>query len=147
MVYAQSVIVDLTMFPMGDFKAKTSKVTGFATKNGAAFEAKNVVVDLKSLSTTGNLPVREKHMKEKYLQVDKFPTATLVSAKGTGGKGTGIIRIKGQEKPIEGTYKEVGKTIEAEFNIYMSEFGIADVNFKGVGVEDKIVVHVVLPVK
>jgi polyisoprenoid-binding protein YceI len=144
-VHAQSVTVDIVMNPMGDFKAKTDKVTGNAVKKGASFEASNVVVDLKSLKTERD--GRDTHMKEKYLQVDKFPTATLISAKGTGGKGTGKIRIRGIEKDISGTYKEVGKNIEAQFPLKLSDFGINDVGYKGVGVEDKVTVHIVLPVK
>ncbi|MNT82283.1 YceI-like domain protein [compost metagenome] len=86
-------------------------------------------------------------MKDKYLQVSKFPDATLVSAKGTGGKGTGKIRIKGIEKDIAGTYKINGKMLEAEFPLTLSEFQIKDIDYMGVGVEDKVTLHVVVPVK
>ena len=34
------------------------------------------------------------HAKDKYLEVKKFPTVTLVEASGVGGKGTGKIKIK-----------------------------------------------------
>jgi Uncharacterized conserved protein len=142
-VNAQSVVVDVTLNPMGDFKAKTSDVKGSIVKQGDGFEAKDVVVSLKNLKT--GLDTRDKHMKDKYLEVNKFPDATLVSAKGSGGKASGIMRIRGTEKPVSGTYKISGNNVDGEFKLKLSDFGIADVNYKGVGVEDEVTVHVQAP--
>ena len=142
-VNAQSVVVDVTLNPMGDFKAKTNEVKGSIVKQGDGFEAKDVVVSLKNLKT--GLETRDKHMKEKYLEVNKFPDATLVSAKGSGGKATGLMRIRGTEKPVSGTYKISGNNVDGEFKLKLSDFGISDVSYKGVGVEDEVTVHVQAP--
>jgi polyisoprenoid-binding protein YceI len=81
------------------------------------------------------------------LETTKFPEAVLVSAKGKGGKGTGKIKIRGVEKDISGTYKVQGKVLSADFKLNLSDFGMTDINYMGVGVEDTVTLHVTLPVK
>lgn len=142
--FAQSVSVDVVLNPMGDFKAKTADVKGTATVKGDEVSASNIIVNLKTLKT--GVELRDKHT-QKHLQTDKFPEAVLVSATGKGGKGTGKIKIKGVEKDIAGTYKIEGKTLKAEFKLTLSDFGIKDINYMGVGVEDEIKLAVSVPVK
>lgn len=141
---AQSVVVDVVLNPMGDFKAKTSEVSGTATVNGDTVSAENIVVNLQSLKT--GVELRDKHTL-KHLDVKKYPEAILVSATGKGGKGTGKIKIRGIEKDIAGTYKVDGKTLKAKFKLKISDFGIGDINYMGVGVEDEITLLVSVPVK
>lgn len=143
-VSAQSAMVDVVLNPMGDFKAKTSAVTGFATQKGDEITAENIVVNLKSLKT--GVELRDKHT-QKHLETGKFPEAVLLSAKGKGGKGVGKIKIRGIEKDISGTYKVAGKKLQAKFKVKLSDFGITDINYMGVGVEDEATVTVVVPVK
>lgn len=144
MSFAQSVSVDVVLNPMGDFKAKTSDVKGFATVKGDEVSASNITVNLKNLKT--GVELRDKHT-QKHLQTDKFPEAILVSATGKGGKGTGKIKIKGVEKDIAGTYKVEGKTLKAEFKLSLPDFGITDINYMGVGVEDEVKLAVSVPIK
>ncbi|MFS4457665.1 YceI family protein [Bdellovibrio sp. HCB2-146] len=141
---AQEATVDVTLNPMGDFKGKTSDVKGNATVKGDEVSATNIVVNLKNLKT--GVELRDKHT-QKYLDTGKFPEAVLLSAKGKGGKGTGRIRIRGVEKDISGTYKVEGKTLKAQFDLNIADFGIKDINYMGVGVEDKITLNVSVPVK
>jgi polyisoprenoid-binding protein YceI len=144
LTFAQSVSVDVVLNPMGDFKAKTSDVKGFATVKGDEVTASDVRVNLKSLKT--GVEVRDKHT-QKHLQTDKFPEAILVSATGKGGKGKGKIKIKGIEKDIAGTYKVDGKVLNAEFPLNLTDFDIKDINYMGVGVEDQVKLKVSIPVK
>lgn len=141
---AQSVVVDVVLNPMGDFKAKTGDVKGSATVKGDEVSAENIVVNLKSLKT--GVELRDKHT-QKYLDTKTHPEAVLVSATGKGGKGTGKIKIKGVEKEIAGTYKVEGKMLKADFKLTLSDFDIKDINYMGVGVEDEITLHVAVPVK
>lgn len=141
---AQSVVVDVVLNPMGDFKAKTSDVKGEAVVNGDTVSASNIVVNLKNLKT--GVELRDKHT-QKHLGTDKFPEAVLVSATGKGGKGTGKIKIRGIEKDIAGVYKVDGKTLKAKFKLTLSDFGIEDINYMGVGVEDEVTLNVSVPVK
>ncbi|WII73699.1 YceI family protein [Bdellovibrio sp. 22V] len=141
---AQSVTVDVVLNPMGDFKAKTSDVKGSAVVKGDEVSAENIVVNLKGLKT--GVELRDKHT-QKHLDTTKFPEAVLVSATGKGGKGKGKIKIRGVEKDVEGTYKVEGKVLKADFKLNISDFGISDINYMGVGVEDEVTLHVAVPVK
>ena len=79
--------VDVKVTPMGSFKAKTNEVTGFATVTGDTVKAENIKAKVKNMKT--GLPLRDKHMTEKYLEVSKYPEVILLSAEGKGGKGKG----------------------------------------------------------
>ena len=141
---AQSAAVDVVLNPMGDFKAKTSDVKGFATVKGDEVSAENIVVNLKTLKT--GVELRDKHTL-KHLEVTKFPEAVLLNAKGKGGKGTGKIKIRGVEKDISGTYSVNGKVLNAQFKLNLPDFDLKDINYMGVGVEDEITLHVAVPIK
>lgn len=143
--FAQSsAIVDVTLNPMGDFKAKTSQIKGFAVVKGDTVSAQNIVVSLKSLKT--GVELRDKHTL-KYLEVGKHPNAVLLSAVGKGGKGQGKIQIKGIVKDIKGTYQVDGGFLKARFALKLSDFGITDISYMGVGVEDEVMLNVAVPIK
>ena len=139
-----SAVVAVKLSPAGSFKAETREVKGSAVHEGSKFTAKNIVVDLKSLNS--GISLRDDHAKNKYLEVGKHPSAILVSATGENGKGSGVIKIKGIEKPISGTYKVKGKELEAEFDLKLSDFGITGIKYMGVGVSDLVKVTVSVPV-
>jgi polyisoprenoid-binding protein YceI len=141
-LFAQ-VTVDVVLNPMGNFNAKTESISGNAVMNGTDVSAQNIKVDLRTLKT--GLELRDKHT-QKYLNTAQHPEAILSIGKGKNGKGVGRIKINGQEKEIKGTYKVTGKNLQADFNINISEFNIKDVNYMGVGVEDKVKIHVIIPI-
>jgi len=142
--WSQEAAVDIKLRPAGSFKGKSSEVKGFATQKGDEVEAKDINVVLKNITT--GIKLRDEHTR-KYLEVEKFPDATLVSAKGKGGKGEGIIRIRGIEKPIAGTYKVEGGKLMAEFPIKLSEFNISGIKYMGIGVDDNAKINVTVPVQ
>lgn len=139
-----SAIVDVTLNPMGDFKAKTTQIKGFAVVKGDMVSAQNIIVSLKGLKT--GVELRDKHT-VKHLEVQKHPHAVLISAVGKGGKGQGKIQIKGIVKDIKGTYQISGGFLKARFPLKLSDFGITDINYMGVGVEDEVMLNVAVPVK
>ncbi len=142
--YAEtSANVDVKLSPAGFFKLVTKDVKGKAIKNGNAVSAENIVVVLKNVNS--GISLRDEHTKNKYLEVSKFPDATLVSAKGENGKGTGVIKIKGIEKPISGTYTVKGNELAAQFDLKLSDFGIKGIKYMGVGVNDLVKVSVNVP--
>lgn len=144
LTWAASAVVDVSLSPAGSFKGKTIDIKGFASKKGDEVSAQNIVVNLKSLKT--GIELRDKHT-QKHLETDKFPEAVLLSAKGKDGKGVGKIRIRGIEKDISGTYKINGHELNAEFKLNLADFKITNVKYMGAGVEDEVVLHVVVPVK
>ncbi len=143
----QNVKVYVTLFPAGDFVAATNDVTGSVEINSAMeINAKDIKVNLNSIKT--GLELRDDHAKNKYLDVKKFPEAILVSATGKNGKGTGILRIKGKDAKVDGTYSLANNNtlLKAVFTTKLSNFDINDINYKGVGVEDDIKLEVAVPV-
>lgn len=142
---AASVVADVSLTPAGDFKAKIDDIKGECVMDGETIKASQIVVDLRNLKT--GLPLRDKHAKEKYLEVEKFPTTMAISAMGKDGKGKAKIKLKDIEKEVDGTYKIDGNEVKADFQIKLSDFKITGIKYMGIGVDDEVKVHVVLPIK
>lgn len=142
---AQSVEVNLKISPAGSFVAKTTKVTGKAKQAGGKVTASGIQVDLSSLDT--GIKLRDDHMKNKYLEIEKFPKAELSLGEGEGGKGKGKLKVHGVEKEINGTYEVKGKTVEATFEISLSEYNISGIRYMGAGVKDKAQVKAIIPLE
>jgi len=142
--WAQIASVQVSLRPAGSFIGKSSSVQGFAQQKGDHVEAHNIIVNLQNLET--GITLRNEHTK-KHLDTEHFPTAVLVSAQGKNGKGTGIIKIKGIEKPITGSYEIHGKTLIATFKLNLSDFKIDHIKYMGVGVADEVQISVEVPVR
>jgi polyisoprenoid-binding protein YceI len=142
--FAQEAIVNVVLHPAGSFKAKTTQVKGNVTKKGTGFDAANIVVDLRNLDT--GIGVRDTHTK-KHLEVEKYPEAILVQAHGEDGKGTGVIRIKGIEQKIAGTYELSGTNLVAHFPLKLSDFKIEGIKYMSIGVDDNVTLDVTVPIK
>ena len=143
-VFAASATVDIKLTPAGGFTGKTSDVKGVVKKVGTKFVAQNIVVNLKSLKT--GMGLRDKHTQD-HLGTNQFPEAILVKAEGENGKGKGIIKIRGIDKLVTGTYKVNGKDLVATFPIKLSDFKIEGIRYMGVGVKDQATVNVTVPVQ
>jgi hypothetical protein len=141
---AASVKVYVSLSPAGDFVAETESVVGNAVvgDNGAV-EATNIRVPVKSLKSGINL--RDQHMINKYLEADKYPDVILKIAKGAGGKGEAVLVIKGKEGKVNGTYGTSATSLKAEFSLKLPDFGITDISYKGIGVEDEVKVVAIVP--
>lgn len=139
------VVALVNLSPAGNFQAKSSTVQGTAKMTGDEVKASNVKIPLNTLKT--GIELRDKHMKEKYLETQTHPDAELIEASGKGGKGRGKLKLHGIEKEVSGTYKIVGgKELEAEFPIKLSDYGITGIKYMGVGVKDEVKITVTLPV-
>jgi len=131
---------------------------GFLRINGSggAAEGKIDVTDSKasgSLSvkladyTTG-LDLRDHHMKEKFLETNKFPTATLlINAQAfTPGKEStisGDLTIKGATKPVKVAFTLSGKSLSAKFKLSIKDYPAIGVpSHLGVTVADEVGVTV-----
>jgi hypothetical protein len=143
-VRAQTAIVDVSLSPAGSFKIKSSDVRGYATESKGNVEASNIKVGLNKIQT--GITLRDAHAK-KRLDVEKYPDAELLSARGTGGKGEAQIKIKNISRKVFGTYKIEASHLVATFPIKLSDFQINDVQYMGVGVEDSVQVNVTVPIK
>lgn len=145
--FAQSpgVTVALKMSPIGSFEAKSSALKGVAKKAGAGITASGITLPLSTLTT--GMGLRDNHMKDKYLEVKKYPEAVVTMASGSGGKGKAKLKMRGVEKEVEGTYKVVGAFVEAQFEIKLSDFNITGIRYQGIGVKDTAQVTAVVPLQ
>jgi polyisoprenoid-binding protein YceI len=108
--------------------------------------------DLKYLNT--GIDLRDEHMKEKYLEVAKFPTAKLVIKaipikaedldKNIRKDFSGSLTLHGTTKEISGTadYNGSAKKINAQFKVELSDFGIAIPEHLGIKVSKTAEVEV-----
>lgn len=138
------VVLKFKMFPGSDFNAKSSNVKGSAKLVGTKVIAENISVPISSLDT--GMELRTKHMKEKYLEMNKFPEAKLIRGEGENGKGKGLFEIHGEKKEVAGDYKINGNELTADFTLKMSDFKIAKVKYLGIGVGDDVKVTVTVPI-
>ncbi|MGA7124629.1 MAG: YceI family protein [Polyangiaceae bacterium] len=109
-----------------------------------------ITVPLTNLST--GIGLRDKHMKEKYLEVPKFPAATLSVARSAlkipaGGDKVetdvpSTVTLHGQTKPVTVHYdaKRDGASIVSHgtFRINMNDFGITVPVYLGVTVKPDV---------
>jgi polyisoprenoid-binding protein YceI len=130
--------------PKGSFSVKGTKVTG-----DAAF-------DLSTLDT--GIKMRNEHMKKKYLEIEKFPTAKLTvqeltlttpidastAAQKVPFKGT--INIHGVDKPVAGTSqiekKGADVSVTSDFELKTSDFAISTPSFAGITMAESVTVNV-----
>lgn len=141
---ASEATFDIHLIPAGDFTGKTSDVSGFAVVSGKKVTAENIRVSLKSIKT--GVELRDTHTR-RHLDADKFPEAILVKGEGENGVGSGLLKIKGIEKKVAGTYKVVGSELSAQFKIKLSDFKISGIKYMGIGVDDDVTLNVKVPFK
>lgn len=108
-------------------------------------------VDLNTLET--GMDLRDKHMKEKYLEVGKYPKASLTVtgvpiAKDGAFKFAGKLTLHGQTKPIDGDclVKDV-INFECKFKISLPDYGIAIPDWKGVTVAKDVSLVIAIVIK
>jgi polyisoprenoid-binding protein YceI len=139
----------------GSFEAKTKKVSG---EVGSAPDASGAVpgavkVDLQTLET--GIGVRDRHMRDKYLEVNKGPEFAVATIEGIKidkkeGKTSfnGTLLLHGQRKEISGTAEvkeQSGRIrVQAEFPLSVSQFAIPQPTYLGVGVTAQIQVKVTM---
>jgi polyisoprenoid-binding protein YceI len=109
-------------------------------------------VPLAKLDT--GISLRNKHMREKYLEVQRFPAATLVvraaslklpaAGKSTTSTADGEVTIRDKTKttPVKYTVTEVGGRykVAGEFTINIKDYGIEVPSYLGVTVKPVVTV-------
>ena len=131
--------------PRGNFTVDGKKVTG------------TVLFDLTSLDT--GIETRTHHMKEKYLETEKFRDAKLTVSQMTLPQDlateqfsadqvpfTGSLLLHGVERPVSGIVKidKAGGKISmaAQFGLKISDYKIAVPSFAGITMADDVQVAV-----
>ena len=98
------------------------------------------------------IDLRDKHMKETYLETPKYPEATLtvealpykIGQSSFEGEFSGTLNLHGQQKPVRGdiaiSYLKDSDTVqmEASFPIKIDDFGIDIPSYAGIKVADTV---------
>lgn len=98
------------------------------------------------------IPLRDTHMKEKYLETAKFPISKIVITKVTHFDPSlneqesdfeGLLTVRGMQKPIKDGKLKVSKKgdgyrVEATFTTKISDFEIPLPKYAGVAVRDDL---------
>ena len=148
------VVVTCQLTVGGSFEARAAAVAGeMRSAPGNRLEGR-LQVDLRSIET--GIALRDRHMKETYLEVAKpgFDRAVLEQIQLERMNGstpfTGLLTLHGRQRPIAGTamLQETrdGLRVDAEFPVRLSEFAIAEPTYLGVGVTPEVRVRVSLNV-
>jgi len=127
--------------PQGDLQINDGSVTG------------ELKMDVTSFST--GIDMRDHHMKEKYLEVEKFPTATLTIKKASiGDAGSlpkdidfeGDLTLHGVTQPVKGK-AHVEKdgpnfSFNANFPVKITDHKIDIPSYGGIKVADEVTIEV-----
>ena len=86
--------------------------------------------------------VRTDHMRDKYLEVAKYPKAALKldPMPEVGGAFTGKLTLHGVEKPIAGKADKTSTCYAFKFDVNSPDFGIAEASYKGITIAKTIAV-------
>jgi len=152
------VSVKCPMTVGGSFDATTSALTGMLTASTArpsGFDG-SLAVDLRTIDT--GIALRNDHLKEKYLEVDKaagYEQAVLsdvvlqgLNADAPTGKGsfTGSLMLHGVKKTVTGPAEirqaGTGWRVRASFPVNLPDYNIDKPRYLGVGVKDTVQVSV-----
>ena len=140
-----SVEIAVSLSPAGSFTAQSAQVKGQAEKIGAdSYSARDVTLEVSTLKT--GIELRDKHMRDKYFEAQKYPKATLKSGKGQDGRFEGALEVHGKTTKVSGDYTVSGHDVVGKFKTKLSDYGISEPRYLGVGVEDEVEVTVKLPV-
>jgi polyisoprenoid-binding protein YceI len=141
----------------GSFEAHTSAITGRLAIDQSQPGALSgeLQVDLKTLDT--GIALRNTHLREKYLEIGKgngFDRAVLSEIVVSGpdlaaGSGKGpfkaVLALHGTRKPVSGEVRLTpagGQVkVDATFPVQLSEFGVPEPRYLGVGVRDQVQVR------
>lgn len=152
------VSVKCPMTVGGSFDATTSALTGMLTTSTArpsGFDG-SLAVDLRTIDT--GIALRNDHLKEKYLEVDKaasYQQAVLsdvvlqgLNVDAPTGKGsfTGSLMLHGVKKTVTGPAEirqaGTGWLVRASFPVNLPDYNIDKPRYLGVGVKDTVQVSV-----
>lgn len=168
LVVASAALAGWTALPEGNTAGFHGKATGGLKLVGTTKEVsvvddgKTVTVTVPLANVTTGIALRDRHMKEKYLDVAKHPTATLVvpvaslPKPGVGpvapGSVKGVLTIKGVAREVavgySGGCRDDGVCdVHGEIPIDIRHYGIVVPSYLGVTVKPDVTIVVDLKVK
>lgn len=131
---------------------KSDELVGSISSDNTENFTGSLVLNIKSLDT--GIEMRDKHMKEKYLEVEKYPTATLkVLGLPKIAIGKSLKKTYSWPLSLHGVEKNVDVEVDmknstegyignAEFSLKLSDFNIIIPTYLGVKVADQVAIKV-----
>jgi polyisoprenoid-binding protein YceI len=128
------------------------KIEGTTSELKVTEDGGNVIVDVPLANLVTGIALRDQHMREKYLEVGKYPDAVLTVARSalkvpaSGGQLTAdaqaTLKLHGQVRPVtvkyEATADTDGLAIRGKLHLRMDEFGITIPSYVGVTVKPDV---------
>tara|TARA_B100000925_G_C21960083_1_gene452984 strand:- start:335 stop:814 length:480 start_codon:yes stop_codon:yes gene_type:complete len=134
-----TISIHISLSPVGSFKitSENLKIKGLK-KEGDLITAKKISTKKADLKT--GIDLRDEHMKKRI----KERTISVKNISAKNGKGSGEISINKIKKKISFNYNESDGKTKADFKLNLEEFGIKDINYLGVGVNNNVDVQIEL---
>jgi polyisoprenoid-binding protein YceI len=132
------------------------KINGQTSSLEVKVDGEMVLLQVPLDTVDTGIELRNRHMKEKYLQTATFPKAELKVAKsllkeGKGQKGTAHFVVHGEDKEVTVSYDvtKVGEGLEVKgsFDINLKQHGIDIPSYLGVTVKPDVKVTAAFVVK
>lgn len=123
-----------------DLEINGCEIGGTLKKSGGKLSG-TFTVDLNKLDT--GLSLRNKHMKEIYLETKKYPKAKLVLKPIKNGDKTfnGSFTLHGKTKLVTGKVLHASNDkLEASFEVNIKDYNIQEPSFKGIIIGDVLTV-------
>lgn len=125
------------------------KIVGTTSEVQTSDDAEKVVVSVALSNLTTGIGLRDKHMRETYLEVQKFPQAVLQASRSAlkipsaqeevQASAQGWVTIHGQTRPVEFRYtaRRGGDHVHVNgsMRVNMKDFGIPVPSYMGVSVK------------
>jgi polyisoprenoid-binding protein YceI len=118
-------------------------------------DGKNVIVNVALKDLTTGIAMRDKHLREKYLEVGKYPDAVLTVERGAlkvpagsevSGEAKGVMKLHGKSKTASFSYKakKSGSSyiVTGSVHVNIVDYGITIPSFLGVTVKPDVDVSV-----
>jgi len=88
------------------------------------------------------IDLRNKHMREKYLETKKWPKAFLHIDKAVNGIFQGKLTLKGKSKPVSGKFSFKDDLVDAIFTISLDDYKVGVPSYLGVSVAKDVAIRV-----
>lgn len=124
-------------------------IVGTSNELHVSATEKEIVITVPLAKLDTKIELRNKHMREKYLEVDKYPTAELrvardgIQKNATSSKANGTLSLHGKSRPTSFTYtSKADGAVSGAVHVDMKDFGITQPGYAGITVKPGVDVTV-----
>jgi polyisoprenoid-binding protein YceI len=128
------------------------KIEGTTTELTVSEASETIAIDVPLANLSSGIALRDRHMKEKYLEVPRYPSATLLVARSAlrlpqpGGSVEGdaaaTLKLHGQSHAVTVHYDArgdaAGFAVRGKLRVNMNDYGITVPTYLGVTVKPDV---------